>query len=73
MEHVLENIKTLRILRNITQLQLAAELDITRRQYVNLETGKSSFNLSQIAIIAKVLRVKASLLFSEDMVNIMPT
>lgn len=71
-EHVLENIKVLRILRHLTQAQLAAELDISRRQYINLETGKSNFNLGQIAVIAKVLRVKVSILFSEDMANIMP-
>jgi transcriptional regulator with XRE-family HTH domain len=66
MEHVLQNIKNLRIIRSVTQAQMAAELNIGSRQYNNLENGKSIFNLSQINTIAKVLNIEIALLFSID-------
>lgn len=67
MEHVLQNIKTLRILRNLTQATLAAELNIGTRQYNNLENGKSDFKLSQLSIIAQMLKVRLAVLFSDDL------
>lgn len=67
MEHVLQNIKTLRILRNLTQASLAAELNICTRQYNNLENGKSYFNLYQLDLIAQVFQVKLEVLFCDDL------
>lgn len=69
MEHVLSNIRTLRILRNLTQAELAAELDIGTRQYNNLETGKSDFKLGQLNVIAKIFKVKLMMLFSDDLLH----
>ncbi|AEE51742.1 helix-turn-helix domain-containing protein [Haliscomenobacter hydrossis] len=70
MEHVLQNIRLLRNVRNYSKEYLAAELDITPRQYNNLENGKSVLSLKQLEMLAKIFGVHLMLLCSENPLNL---
>jgi len=52
-----ENIKKIRIEKNITQTALAEILDVDKSFVSNIENGKTNPTLSTISSLAKVLEV----------------
>lgn len=50
-----ENIRILRKLKNITQQQVAAQLDMTQGNYARLESGEIKISEGRLAVIGHVL------------------
>jgi transcriptional regulator with XRE-family HTH domain len=55
---VCENIKTMRLKKNLTQLDLASKCNIERSNLARLEAGKSSPTLKSLFLIAEALEVE---------------
>lgn len=55
-----ENLKRIRIEKNISQTEIAKALDVDRSFVSNIENGKTNPTLSTITNLAKVLGVSAS-------------
>jgi transcriptional regulator with XRE-family HTH domain len=55
--HVRENIHRLRLFRGLSPEQMADVLDISPRQYANLESGASEIGLGRLYLIARILQV----------------
>jgi transcriptional regulator with XRE-family HTH domain len=55
-----ENLKKLRMEKNISQTEIAKALDVDRSFVSNIENGKTNPTLSTITNLAKVLGVSAS-------------
>lgn len=61
---VLENIKSIRLEKGITQEVLSDALGFDVANYSRIETGKQELRVSQLEIIAKVLQVEIIDLFT---------
>lgn len=57
------NIRNLRIVKNMTVTDMAKELDISVAQMSKMETGKAKIQVSNLPKIAKVLGVTINALF----------
>ena len=55
-----ENLKKLRIKKNISQVDLARMLNVDRSFVSNIENGKNNPTLSTISSLAKVLDVSSN-------------
>lgn len=55
-----ENLKTIRVEKGITQIQIAKSLGADRSFISNIENGKTNPTLSTIASLAKALGVPAN-------------
>ncbi len=55
-----ENLKKIRIKKNITQIEIAKTLGVNRSFVSNIENGKNNPTLSTIANLAKVLGVSTN-------------
>lgn len=55
-----ENIRLLRVLRGLSQENMANELDISVSAYSNIERDVSELTVSRLILIAGILKVKAS-------------
>lgn len=55
-----ENLKRIRIEKNISQTEIAKALDVDRSFVSNIENGKTNPTLSTITNLAKALGVSAS-------------
>lgn len=58
-----ENLKKIRIKKNITQTELAETLNVDKSFVSNIENGKNNPTLSTIANLAKALKVPVDELF----------
>lgn len=58
-----ENLKKIRIIKNITQVEIATILGVDRSFVSNIENGKNNPTLSTIANLAKALNVPVDELF----------
>lgn len=61
--HVGARVRSLRILRNMTQTDLADRLDLSFQQLQKYETGANRVSASKLYLIAKVLGVEAAYFF----------
>lgn len=55
-----ENLKKIRMTKNITQTELAETLGVDKSFISNIENGKANPTLSTIASLAKVLKVSTN-------------
>lgn len=55
-----ENLKKIRMTKNITQTELAETLGVDKSFISNIENGKANPTLSTIAGLAKVLKVSTN-------------
>lgn len=58
-----ENLKKIRIRKNVTQVEIAKILGVDRSFVSNIENGKNNPTLSTIANLAKALKVPVDELF----------
>ncbi len=58
-----ENLKKLRIKKDISQIELARMLSVDRSFVSNIENGKNNPTLSTISSLAKALKVSTEELF----------
>ncbi len=63
MKQVIDNIKALRLAKNLTQKDLAEKLGITTQGYQKLESGENDFTLTRLEQIAEVHGVSVVSLF----------
>jgi len=61
-----ENIRSIRVLRELTQEKLAEMAKLSRSSIVNFETGKRAPRVDDLESIAKALRVEVSIFFQEN-------
>lgn len=66
LAEVKDRIKKLRELKGFTQAQLAQKLDMTVRNYQNLENGNKDISFSELQIIADALEMSVSSLVGFD-------
>lgn len=70
MQEISENlgklVKTARIRRNLTQLELAEAIDKSERTVVKIERGKGNPKLDSLTQIVKVLKLDVDALFNSD-------
>jgi transcriptional regulator with XRE-family HTH domain len=64
---ILFNIQRVRIIRGITQIEMAKKLDICEKQYRNLESGKSELTLRRLIEISTILQISLTRLLTEDL------
>jgi len=65
-KEVLENIKHLRQCQNLTQEQLAEELEIASNTYGSVERGETELGLPRLIKIANILHIPPELLFNSN-------
>ncbi len=63
--NVAENIKQLRVLKNLSQKEVALALDMDQPQYSRIESGKVEPTLSSLEKVARVFEVSISDLLKE--------
>lgn len=68
-----ENIRSIRILRGLTQESLAERANLSRSSIVNFETGKRAPRVDDLESIAKALGVEVSIFFQENPTNLRKT
>lgn len=56
-------VKAWRRYYGITQIEMARELGISDRTYINKETGRSEFTAKEMFLVARVLQKKVSEIF----------
>jgi transcriptional regulator with XRE-family HTH domain len=61
-----ENIRSIRVLRELTQEKLAEMAKLSRSSIVNFETGKRAPRVDDLESIAKALGVEVSIFFQEN-------
>ncbi len=61
-----ENVRRLRIQRNLTLSQMAAELDLSHQQLQKYETGSNRLSAGTLCLVAGVLGVSIEHLFRTD-------
>lgn len=64
------NLKQLRLSYNLTQKQLAEELDISQQAYMKWETGKTSPTLTSLEKIANFFDIPMSILVSNNVIQL---
>jgi transcriptional regulator with XRE-family HTH domain len=69
MEYISQNIKRLRKLKNLTQKEIAMEVEIPQGQYSRIEGGKVIPTVQTLAKIALALGVHITELFTENSVE----
>lgn len=57
--HIAERIRRLRNERGLSQAEVASNLGISRPSYIDIEKGKRELKLSQLIILASMLRIPA--------------
>lgn len=68
-----ENIRSIRILRGLTQENLAEMAKLSRSSIVNFETGKRAPRVDDLESIAKALGVEVSIFFHVNPTNLRKT
>ena len=58
-----DNLRKIRLDKNLSQQQLALEADLSKNQIGNIERGEVNITLSSIMAIAKTLKIPAKDLF----------
>src|SRR5215831_8818940 len=58
-----QNIKKLRELKNLTQMHMASELDMSISNYSNIENGKTDIKFSRLQRIADILQIDVRQIF----------
>ncbi|HEX4850838.1 MAG TPA: helix-turn-helix transcriptional regulator [Puia sp.] len=58
-----QNIKKLRELKNLTQMHMASELEMSISNYSNIENGKTDIKFSRLQRIADILQVDVRQIF----------
>lgn len=66
-ERVAEKIRILRLSKNLSQQNIADELNLTVAAYSNIERGVSDINLARLSDIARILDTTPIELLSEDL------
>ncbi len=66
MELILQKIKKLRELRDITQQSMAFELNISQKAYCHLENGHTRMDVDRLIAIAQILNVSPSFLLADE-------
>lgn len=56
-EKIINNIRDIRIAKNLTQEQMAKSLELNRATYMNIEAKKRKLNLDELGLICKKLGV----------------
>lgn len=64
--NISDNIKRLRILKNLSQKEVAMAIDMDQPQYSRIECGKVNPTLTTLERIAKVFEISASELIKEN-------
>ena len=67
-ERVAEKIRILRLSKNLSQQNIADELNLTVAAYSNIERGVSDINLARLSDIARILDTTPIELLSENLV-----
>lgn len=65
-ERIAEKIRLLRLSRNLSQQNIADELNITVAAYSNIERGVSDINLTRLEAIARILGTTPTELISDS-------
>ncbi|HLP55182.1 MAG TPA: helix-turn-helix transcriptional regulator [Fluviicola sp.] len=65
---IAEKIRILRLSKNLSQQNIADELNLTVAAYSNIERGVSDINLARLSEIARILDTTPIDLLSDDMV-----
>lgn len=65
-ELIAERIRLARLSRNLSQQNIADQLDITVAAYSNIERGKTDLSLKRLTQICGVLDLNLSSIFSEN-------
>jgi transcriptional regulator with XRE-family HTH domain len=60
---VLRTLKGIRCNLNISEIYMAAALNVSKTTYINIENGHSGISLDRLLHIAKILQVEPSTLF----------
>lgn len=56
-EKIIDNIRDIRLAKNLTQEQMAKSLELNRATYMNIEAKKRKLNLDELGLICKKLGV----------------
>lgn len=67
-ERVAEKIRILRLSKNLSQQNIADELNLTVAAYSNIERGVSDINLARLSDIARILDTTPIDLLSEELI-----
>ena len=67
-ERVAEKIRILRLSKNLSQQNIADELNLTVAAYSNIERGVSDINLARLSDIARILDTTPIELLSEELI-----
>ncbi|ASS50811.1 MAG: hypothetical protein A3D31_14770 [Candidatus Fluviicola riflensis] len=67
-ERVAEKIRILRLSKNLSQQNIADELNLTVAAYSNIERGVSDINLARLSDIARILDTTPIELLSDDLI-----
>ncbi|MBR6358287.1 MAG: helix-turn-helix transcriptional regulator [Lachnospiraceae bacterium] len=70
-KQIAKNIKLYRNLRNLTQEQVAAKLDIDTNYYSQLEQGRRRFTLEKVVGICRILNVNPDKIIPSDSTIVM--
>jgi transcriptional regulator with XRE-family HTH domain len=66
MNKVLENIRSMRLLKGWSQEMMAEKLEMSPNGYANIERGETDIQMSRLEQIAQILEVELSDLFTFD-------
>lgn len=66
-DRIAEKIRILRLSKNLSQQNMADELNLTVAAYSNIERGVSEINLTRLSDIARILGTTPVELLSEDL------
>ncbi|MCB0635533.1 MAG: helix-turn-helix transcriptional regulator [Lewinella sp.] len=67
MQHLADNLRTLRLLRGYSQTYLAAALGISQSYYAKLENNRAVLKVPQLLQLAALLEVAPGHLLAEDL------
>lgn len=70
MNPVLNNIKRIRLTKNLTQEYIATKLNITQEAYSKIESGETNISLKHLGLISETLEVPLHDLLDSEGMNV---